>query len=216
MRLRPRALHLLLAALAVNALAAGSAWGTVSGHFTSSSSHAILKGFEEAPSHKLEFSVPSASFKIVCKSTSYSGTSSATTATQLAITPTLSQCETTTGEAVTVTMNGCGFLLTSGPASGDSTVHLTCSTGLSIELHMGNCTMRIVPQTPAGGVAYETATENGTHSLTVKATLSSVATQFEGGVCVFLGTNQTGTLEGAATLIGTDTEGKAVDLTATG
>ena len=216
MRLRLRAHHLLLAALAVNALLVGNAFGTASGHFTSSSSHAIVKGYEKGPSHKLEFSVSSVSTKIVCNSTSYSGTLASATATQFALAPSLSACEATSGGAVTVTTGGCEFLLTSGPnTGGDNTVHLTCPAGQRIEIHASNCTMRIQPQTPGGGVTYATVTENGKHSLTVGATLS-VSTQFEGGVCIFLGTNQTGALEGAATLIGTDTEGNPLDLTATG
>lgn len=221
MSLKLRALGLgLLAILATSAFAVVNATAETGGHFVSEVSHTVLSGTEVKENHQVRFAVDGGT-PIECTKVTYTGTTTATTVTEVTITPHYTECITKGGATphnVDVTMNGCAYVFTIGKKStADNTVHVECLTGGVIEIHHPNCTITVPAQTPSGGIAYETdTTPGGKHSITPNITVTGIAAQYHGGICIFLGTSHQATMTGAATLSGTTTEGSPVGITATG
>ncbi|HYP55926.1 MAG TPA: hypothetical protein VEQ41_06460, partial [Solirubrobacterales bacterium] len=155
---------------------------------------------------------------IDCTKVTDSGTTTTSTATEVTIVPTFLECGTEgAGHNMTVDMNGCHYLVRIGKsAGGHNTIQFVCPTGLSARLTHPNCTIAIPAQTPSGGLSYTTTTENGKHALTVDVTVSGITAHYEGGICVFLGTSHSATINGSVTIAGINTAGSPVNITATG
>lgn len=208
----------LLAAMAISAFAVMSAAAEDGGHFTSEVDEVVVTGTENA-THFTTFAVTGLT-GIVCTKASYSGlvNETDTTAEGVTVTPKYEECHTE-DEAQTPTpvhTNGCDYLFTvSKNSQKHNTVHLKCpGVKKFIDITHPSCTLTIPEQT-INGVVYKTTFENGKHAITLEST-ASVTTHFESGICVLLGTKQTGTLSGAVTVTGKSTAGAAVGITATG
>jgi hypothetical protein len=206
---------------AVVALAASGFGGTgataeTGGHFVSAASHTKIVG-SEVEGHRLHFAVDGGT-SIACLNASYAGTLTSATATEISLSPSWLECHTTAPESQTFRIEdlGCTLVLTVGKSpAAHNTGHVKCPEGtLGIDLRHPNCTIRIPPQT-VNGLAY-LKPEATPDLITLNSTVTSMQMQHEGGVCIFLGTNHTGTMTGSVTLSGYDAGGTQVGLTATG
>lgn len=220
----------LLALLATGAFAAINASATVNGHFTNDApnGHATVVGFETyGTTHMTELqrtepTGTSTGASIACTNASYHGTLNAITTESITVAPTYSGCATTGGTwgEVVITTNGCTYTFrsTSGastePPTHHATVSVVCPAGKSIEIHHPNCTFTIPSQT-LSGITYTTIVENTKHAITLNATVTHIKGEFHGGICIFLGTPKEFDLLGALTVIGQDTNGGPVNITAT-
>ena len=216
MSLKLKALGLgLLAAMAMSSVAVMNASATTTGHFSSDSPKTTTVVGSEGGTHFTELTSHGLENGIVCDETSYHGSAATGNVPSLTIKPHYTKCHTTGAavDSVTVTVNGCHYLFTPG---GTKTVHLTCPENKSIEIHHPNCTIKITPQT-VEGVEYTTTTENGKHTITLDANTVDFDTKYEGGICIFTGTNHVGTLHGSVTVKGLDAEKltEQVNITAT-
>jgi len=196
------------------ALAAVGASAETGGHYTSETSHTIVKGVEEG-TERTEFSITGAEGKIACDEASYEGTLSATTVTSVTVTPKFAKCHTTgEGNTWSIHTNGCAYVLTIGKkASGANTMDIECPVGKSIEITHPNCTIKAPPGVGIQVILDVQFLPKFWLKLTIKLGLK---VSYESGICVFLGTNQTGELSGSVPLKGFNTAGEQVDFSATG
>ena len=210
----------LLAALAVNAITVMNAPAGTGGHFYASSggaqfNHPIIKITEEGE-HKQHLISHGLAGEIGCLESNYETTLTTGKAGTIEVFPSFAGCSTTGSSAVTVTMNGCAYVLKVAAGTTESTsqtMDLKCPGTNKVEIHHPNCTIKIPPQSNIGGLRY--TTEIFPRHRIVKHLFAVVATQFEGGICIFTGTNHTGTIEGSVTVEAFATTGEQVDLTAT-
>ncbi len=216
MSIKLKALGLgLIAAMAIGSFAVMNASAAVSGHFThdAAGGTATITG-NEGGTHRLKFSSDNGT-PIECDVAHYSGTVSAATTTTLEVLPSYSQCHTE-GAApgtVTVDVNNCKFVFHSR-TSGHATTGVNCPAGFNILVTHPNCTMRM-PTQALSGVTYGTATEGGKHTITLNATVGGITAHYEAGICIFLGTTHTATMNGSATVEGLDSLNNRVNITAT-
>jgi len=221
----------VLAVMATSAFAAVNASAISSGHFTAEpvgEDHVIVKGTESNVSgtHNLSFYETNANGEttggapIKCTHVEYHGTLSgaaATTTTAIQVRPNYKECSTNAVAPHNVTVDvpaGCGtgvFEFTPRSA-GHATVHVKCA----ITITHPNCTIVVPVQTPTGGgVTYTTTTESNKHAITLNSTVTGIHGQFEGGICVFLGTNHVFEMIGSVTVWGENTLGGRVGVTHT-
>jgi len=207
----------LLVTLTMGAVTVMNASATSSGHFTSDSpsGKTIVVGAHNVV-HFTEFTSHGLAGGSVCDEIAYQGTAGVSTTTEITIVPSYQKCHTTEAPQgnSTITVNGCYYLFTSG---GTGTVHVACPENKSIEVHHPNCTIKITPQT-VGGITYGTVIDpNGKHIFTLGFNAVQVNTEYEGGICVFTGTNHTATLGGSLTVRGFEDKagGPQVNITAT-
>lgn len=85
-----------LAVAALGNLLVTNAAATTGGHFTSAAAHTTLSG-TEGGEHTTKLSFHGLEGAIECLNTSYSGTTSASTVTEVTVTPTYGTCQTTGG-----------------------------------------------------------------------------------------------------------------------
>lgn len=195
----------LIAMMAMCAFAAMNAGATVSGHFEFGSEHTFITGEEE----ELHF-VSEGGSKIGCLKSEYKGTHKSTskTTTELTITPAWDECYTTPdGTKFGVHENGCDLVFFSRalPEANDATVTVTCPTAKKIVITHPNCDIEVGTQTVGGaagnGVTYTTKTVENTHVITMDVKVKVAAT-YHNGICIFLGTNHTATMEGSVWVTG--------------
>jgi hypothetical protein len=221
----------LLALAATSALAVMNASATVNGHFTNDAAngHALIVGSETGPhtAHSLRFqrtepTGTNTGAPIECTIAKYSGTVNAATVESITITPTYELCATTEGDwgEVDVTTNGCTYTFRSTsaastePPTHHATVSVVCPVDEAIEVHHPNCTITVPSQTLTG-VTYKTDVQSKKHAITLNVTATHIKGEFHGGICIFLGTNKEFDMTGAATVVGQNTAGEAVNITAT-
>lgn len=215
----------LLAVMATSAFAAVNASALTTGHFTAEPAvgdhHVIVKGTDAyKTAHQLVFKEVGAAEGISCTDSEYHGTLSgaaATTTQAIQVRPTYKNCATESGAWGSVAVHvpaACGtnvFEFTSRSA-GHATVHVRCA----IQVTHPNCTINIPAQTPhSGGVTYTTTTEINKHAITLNSTVGGITANYEGGICIFLGTSHTYEMTGSATVWGEDTATNRVGITAT-
>lgn len=208
----------VLVMLATSAVAIMNATAATGGHFVSDTTHSIISGTETA-THKLEFRKGTNPNEwIACTKTSYVGTTSAATVTEIKVTPSWSECYTTgaPGTKFEIHEGDCYLVLTvSSNPEGHNTVHLHCISSPGITITHPNCTVRIPPQTVLGPVSYKRIVEDGKHVITAEFTGGGTTTFYEAGICIFLGTHQTGEVGGSITLRADSTGGERTGITAT-
>ncbi|HEX9966388.1 MAG TPA: hypothetical protein VGB06_00430 [Solirubrobacterales bacterium] len=204
-----------LAATAIAVSGGGGAAATAGGHFVSSAEHTTLEALGNAP-HSYAFK--SHSGTITCESFRHEGTFSGTTAESIDLAPIYTGCVTQGGTTITgYTYNGCVYRLTvaAGTTSTtEQTMHFVCPVGKVLEFHQPNCLATMPQQTVANAATYAKVESNGKHALTLYLH-ATFETQYHGGTCVFLGTKQSATMQGTALLVGLNTFGERVSLTAT-
>lgn len=220
MSIKLKALGLgLLAAMAMSAVAAINASATISGHFTQPAANTKITGEETlGTAHRVKFSVDGGT-PIECTKAHYEGTPVAElTFQRLLATPTYSECGTEGSGTHNVTVHhlGCEFEFYSRTTgTGHATTGLVCPAGVNgLLVTHPNCTMRMPPQT-LSGITYSTITVNNKHAITLEATVSGITAHYEAGICIFLGTTHTGTMNGSATVRGLNASNEPVDITAT-
>jgi hypothetical protein len=202
----------LVAALALTALAAPA---QAAPEFHSTTAHTALHGTQELE-HIYVFTAGSGFGGIECTSVTFEGTTTATTTPEQTVIPSYGNCHDSFGRTVHVDLNGCDYKLTINAAnSTEGTAHLVCPTGQSVTLTITSgistvCTVHFPPQT-VGGITYHNV---GQH-ITVTVHSTGITSLTTGGFfnCGVSGEHQTeGTLEGATTLIGTNTTGEEVTI----
>lgn len=210
----------VLAAMAIGALAATSGSAETGGHFT-----ADVEGtFEtvESTNHRLEFLTPG-STGIACDISKTTVPLANKTFTAFRFTWAGTRpCTTTVDNPVpfNVHFNGCGLLFKIGKkAVQDNTTEIVCQTGTQIEITHPNCTVRVPAQAGFLGASYENVVEGGKHAITVKLTVgggTEMTANYEGGICIFLGTTHPIAVVGSFTVKALDAAGKQGNVTATG
>jgi hypothetical protein len=207
----------LLAAIAMSAVVVMNASASVSGHFTNDAvgGHAIVNQTSSAgSSHQFKFQIGKTS-PLVCNSFTATGTVSLATVTQVEGTTDFSGCRTEDGEANSLEIheNGCSGRGTSN-ASGAITSDLVCPIGKGIIVTHPNCTISIPAQNNISGFTATQITVEGKHAITLDANVQYTV-HYEGGICVFLGTNQTMFITGSTVIRGKNTEGSYINITST-
>lgn len=216
MKLKLKALCLgALAATAIAASGGGGAAATTGGHFVSGAEHTTVEALGSAP-HSYTFKTHSG--LITCETFRHEGTFSGPTAESIDLAPIYAGCVTQGGTVITgYTYNGCVYRLTvaAGTTSTtEQTMHFVCPVGQVLEFHQPNCLATMPPQTVTNAATYTKVESNGKHAVTLDLH-ATFETQYHGGICVFLGTKQSATMQGSALLVGFNTPGERVSLTAT-
>ena len=212
----------LLAVMATSAVMVmnASANTPANSHFTAEpvgEDHVIIKGSDSfGTAHQLVFTPDTGGAGISCTDATYHGTVSglaATTTQAILVRPHYTQCATTSGTWGEVNVDvptSCGTSVYEFTSGNPGTIHVRCE----ITITHPNCTIRVTPQT-ANGATYETITESNKHAITVKINAPGIVSHYEGGICIFLGTNHTATMAGTSTVWGENTIGGRVGITAT-
>lgn len=183
----------VLATVVGSATVSTGAWATTGGHFVMETEHAEIDATQSV-SHGVEI-VLHGSSEIVCNSVSLDGTTTNSTVTELLLTPSYSGCHTIGSESgVSINTNGCVYRFTVARGT-EQTLDLVCPAGKAVEISHPNCLVKVPPQNNLGGVTYTTVTVDGKHANTVDWSID-INSNFESGICVFLGTNKTMTIEG--------------------
>lgn len=186
------------------------------GHFASGVEHPTIVG-SESEDHHLDLIAHGLAGEIGCEKSTYSLTYTSEIAQVTTVAPKYENCTTTGGDTVSIEFFGCQyrFDVVKGPTNEtEQQVDLVCPTAnIPLIIHP-NCWMRISPQNNVGQITYTNVEEGGHDAITldVKAEFDI---RFEAGICVFTGTNHTGTLLGSVTAKALDTAGEQVSLTAT-
>lgn len=217
-----RAVSLALLALAASAFVVVNASATTpnKSHFVSEATedHLIVRGSDSfGTQHQLVLEGDTGGAGISCTDATYTGTLSgslATTTQSVQVEPHYTNCATTSGTwgEVNVTVdpnNNCAVPAYEFTSGKNGTIHVRCE----ITIHHPNCTIVVTPQTTNGAV-YKTDVRNNKHSFTLEVD-APVTEHFESGLCVFLGTNHTGTMIGTSTVWAENTIGGAVGVTHT-
>lgn len=213
----------VLVMLAVAAIAASNASGTISGHFTQDVALSKITG-EEIPGtpHRVLFSVDGGT-PIQCTQAHYNNTPEPSlTFQRILMTVSYKGCYTfgTAQHDLTVHIEGCEYEFYSNSAAsthsptGTATMGFVCGREYVHRYTHPNCTMQVPPQT-WNGVTYTTTVIGGKHALTVNFKTESITVHYEAGICVFLGTTHTGKLEGAFVMRGLSPSNEPVNITAT-
>lgn len=207
----------ILALAATSALAVTNASGTANGHFyhhAVGEKAAITANDGEGTAHELRFTRLSAGTHnttgspITCKNSEYTGEVSTRTNSVIQVYPAYRECTTVeNGTAVTVTTNGCSYTFSAQGNRKHGTVNIDCPGSLGIEIHHPNCTSTVPAQTASAstlteGISYTNVKEGGVDTVTAHVTVNTIQGHFEGGICVFLGTNHKFEMKGSVTVRG--------------
>lgn len=216
----------LLAVIVMSAFAVMNATAKTGGHFVAEGQTWNLKVTETGEldpetgkTHSTHMISHGLSGEIGCTVPNYGNPSyTAATQSELTLAPAFAGCITTGTASITVTMNGCHYQFGVAPGTTDATeqtVHLIC-TGPTpyVQIHHGNCTIKIHPQTIENGITYTKKTAEGKHYLTVAVNLQ-ITTTYHSGICIFTGTNHTATLKGSLTVEAFNAVGEKLNLTTT-
>ncbi len=209
----------LLAFAATSAFAATNAFSTPAGHFYhhGPEEKAAVTAEERATTiHGLTFTrhKPNSHATeppgIHCEKSEYTGTVNTRTVQSIQMYPKYTNCTTEDGTKVTVHVNGCSYTFLSQGARPHATVIIDCEPNKAIEITHPNCTIKVPAQTTATtlteGISY---TQVG-NELTADVTVRTITGHFEGGLCIFLGTNHKFEMTGSATVKGfVDVSGSA-------
>jgi hypothetical protein len=207
----------LVAAMALGAIGAQGASAVVEHSFRSGAANTVLTGASESyttGSSKDVFSA-TAGLTVSCDGT-FEGTNTGTTTDTVTVHPKYHNCTSSLGGSPTVHTNGCNYIFDSDTtqASGHSTssehaaVSLECETGHVIEITAPGCNFAFnVAQGSRHGVRYSEVTHSSKKSITVTATVKTIAfNATSGSLCGLAGhsagTYTTGTYDGKATVTG--------------
>ncbi len=216
-------------------LSLGSAFGAMSapaetgGHFSSDAAGGWthILGTQIGAAGTNEFYDTGLETGVTCSEGFLTGNTDAATETDIVLEPIFAKCHPTVGgTAENFTPNSCIFRVTIGksPRTTDQTVHFSCVGTKKAVLFVdppivGTCTYTIPAQTPKGGAVYVTGLKNGKHDLTASFTLTEMTnTKTETGFGCYgiAGENTELDIITTMTLTGQDTQGNAVNITATG
>jgi hypothetical protein len=224
MKGKARVFGLVFAAmLALGAIGAQGASAAVEHSFRSNAQNYVLTGSNESyTTGSTRYAISfEAGVTAECDAT-FEGTNTGTTRDTITIHPKFHNCTSSLGGSPTVHTNGCNYIFDSDTtqASGHSTssehaaVSLECETGHVIEITAPGCNFAFAEKHSATsvnqslhGVRYNEVTHSSKKSITVTATVKTIAfNATSGSLCglagVPAGTYTTGTIDGIATLTG--------------
>jgi phage FluMu protein Com len=136
----------LVAAAALSALGASTASAV---EFHSELEDTVLTSSETAAFNgKLTFD----SGTVECENTTAVGAITGKTTNTARLSPTFSGCTGTFGVSVTIRVNGCEKVLTTGGAK--EVLHIVCPPGKVIEITVPGCVVTIFPQTIENGISW--------------------------------------------------------------
>jgi hypothetical protein len=124
-----------------------------------------------------------------CTTATFHGTSSATTATEITLSPHYAGCKF---GSLTATMDttGCHFILDdeTTPSTGDAHVYLDCTSG-NIKTTISGCTITFNSDQTLSGVTYDNVNNNGgnTREITMTTTISGMEYSASGFGCGLAG-----------------------------
>ncbi len=216
LKLKFQALGLLASVAA--ACVAVSASAETGGHFvTTGVTNAKIEGSDWGEAGRMEFTLHGAEGATICETINFTDAFGLETEVTLVLNPTFVDCVTKgTETAVTVDATGCAgftFRVAKGTTNAtEQTAGLDCAVPLT--LTHPNCTIRIPEQELKGAVTHTKILINGKHGIEIHVAVKFAAT-YEGGICVFLGTTHTGTINGAIHLQAKTQAGVQTPLTVT-
>jgi hypothetical protein len=207
----------LLVFAAMAGLTAVTASATKGGHFVTAGNSAALVRATEEGTHKLEFLVHGLEGAVICDEAKYFLQTDQETEEDLTIAPEKVENCHTTGSATDIPVKlQCSYVLYVAKGSTEQTeqtVDLDCPTPIHIQ--HPNCTLTIKDQKGLTGITYTKIVLAGKHAITLNANVQ-FNVEYHGGLCVFLGTNHTGTLKGTITVEAEKVKVvEPIDLTAT-
>lgn len=146
----------------------------------------------------------------VCGVSTFEGTTSAKTSSELTVTPKYENCHTESPETpVGVNMNGCAYLITfqgSNPVEG--VIHLECEPAATIEITVLKCTFTIHPQT-VSGVTFKNTGAGMSRDVDMIEKGMVFVTTAKGATCEGGGT---GELNGSTTMTGEGAGGEPMGI----
>jgi hypothetical protein len=194
-----RAAALCVVLCALGAVTASSAFAA---SFTFGAAPATITG-SQATLNVIEFtnSTHVERVKTKCSVVSFEGTASVATANELTLTPTFSGC-TGGGLAETIKMNGCKFTFT-GASSAALTVSLDiagCTTGKTITMTQGNCTISIPAQSELAHIVFTSGGSASEMDALATVTITTLQSTQTGSECPAPGlTSSDGSYSGTIT-----------------
>jgi hypothetical protein len=204
---------LSLALVAVFAMSALSASVASAEFFHSEVEHTTLDGTQVGTD---VFTVKAGT--VSCGEAKYTGTTTSKTVKSITVFPTYSECTAFGFVSTKIDVPaGCGYTFT---PTGPPFIHIVGCNTTPITVTAFNCWVTVKDQSPKGTVAYVTGGAAGaTHDIEVQVSLEEITYQQHnknfpfctGGAGIF----NDGKYTGKATVIGTDTAGNQVGITAT-
>lgn len=196
----------LALALGVSAVAPASEAEDV---FRSSVEPTVVTALSET---NLTFTINQGKNKLECKKSTLAGTFEKTTAIEISMYPTFSEC------GATFHPNQCTIRLSGRTDdNNDAAVEIGCPGANEMVFTVGNCEVKVPPHTPAGGVSYTNGVESvggkERKDVTVKVTITGFlyenVPKMAGGCDALGGAGQgaDGTLTGAYTATGYEDSG---------
>jgi hypothetical protein len=208
----------ILAITATAGLLGANAAATGGGHFVFDTAHTTVEGTQALFSEEFEFTNHGLEGGVICTGGYFEETNTSSTESELLMPPQYEFCHTTGSTTnIPIHENGCVYRLTVAAGTTDQkeqTFHLTCQTGKAIVITHPNCTISIPPQSVKTGTTYTRKEKFLRHLITVD-THAEMTMHYEAGICIFLGTNHTGTLNGSTEIAAYNTNGELVGITAT-
>ncbi len=189
----------LLAALCALGVLTTAPAMAAEGEFTIGTAPAAITAEQKSQEVIAVHTISGIPISLKCSVATFEGTSSTTSGKDLTLTPTYSGC-TFGGLAATVKMNGCKYTFT-GSAAQTATVDVTgCTTGKTITITKGNCTIAIGEQSSLSHVIFISEGTGSTMDLLAQETVSGIKSTQTGSECPAPGSTQSdGTYSGTTT-----------------
>ncbi len=184
---------------ALGALTASSAFAAP-GEFTFGSAPATVTGSQVAQNIFSVKNTAGSQIQVKCSIATFEGTSSIKEGKDITITPEYSNC-TLGGLGATVNMNGCKYTFT-GSAEKTALVDIVgCTTGKTITVVKGNCTIAVGEQSALSHVVFTSEGTESTMDTLANATVTGIRSTQTGSECPAPGATQSdGTYSGTVTV----------------
>jgi hypothetical protein len=186
---------------ALCALGVATASSAFAAQFTFESAPAAIKGSQVAQNIFAVTNTAGGRVQVKCSVASFEGTTSTASGNELTITPEYSGC-TLGGLAATVNMNGCKYTFT-GESSGALTASVdivSCTSGKTITVKKGNCTIAVGEQIGLTDVSFISQGSASEMDVLVNAAVSNIESTQTGSECPAPGATQScGTYSGTVT-----------------
>jgi hypothetical protein len=177
-----RAAALCAALCALGALTASSAFA---GQFTTNGVSTVTFTGSQVEQNIFEVTNSAGSFiKVKCSEATFEGTSSTPSPREVTVTPTYGGC-TLGGLAASVTMNGCKYTFTgeSSPAGTFTVDIVQCTTGKTITVKKGNCTISVPAQNNLSHVVFDNSGSASEMDIVATATVGGINNTQTGSEC---------------------------------
>lgn len=145
---------------------------------------------------------------VTCKTATYVGSVTGTSATEAEVAPTYSGCTAFGFINVPIDLNECKYKFTAGSrieGNFEGSVHVVCPEGKAVEITAPGCRVTVGAQTPGGTITYTNIGTGTTRELTLDVNVTGVhyTEDNNGGGCVKAGAEKTnGTYTGHTIVTG--------------